>query len=83
MPKRNPIVGSSMKKRLIHPNLMVWEDTRKAVGGNRIFKIRTKPLDPSGDIKRRVFCHWGTSKRVLWDENTSVRVLNSNGYFYS
>ena len=58
MLRRNPIVGSSMKKRLIHPKLMVREDVRKAIGSKKMLKIGTKLLDPSGDIKRRVFCHW-------------------------
>ena len=31
MLRMNPIVGSSTKKRLIHPNLMVREDARKAI----------------------------------------------------
>ena len=53
MPRRNPIVGNSTKKRLIYPNLMVREDARKAIGKSR----------PSGDIKRRVFYHWETSKK--------------------
>ena len=57
MQRRNPIVGSNTKKRLIHPNLMVWEDTRKTVGSDGILEIRTKTSNPGGDIKRRVFCH--------------------------
>ena len=57
MSRRNPIVGSSTKKRLIHPNLMVREDARMAIGSNRILEIRTKLPNPSGDIKRRVFCN--------------------------
>ena len=63
MPRRNPIVGSSMKKRFIHPNLMVREDARNAIGSNRILEIGTKLPNPSRDIKRRVFCHWETSKK--------------------
>ena len=51
MPRRNPIVGSSTKKRLIHPNLMIWEDTRKTIGGDGILEIGTKPPNPSRDIK--------------------------------
>ena len=47
MPKRNLIVGSSMKKRLIHPNLMIWEDTRKTIGGDGILEIEIKPPNPS------------------------------------
>ena len=63
MPRRNLIIGSSVKKRLIHPNLMVREDARKAIGSNRILEIWTKLPNPSGDIKRRVFYHWETSKK--------------------
>ena len=40
-----------MKKRLIHPNLMVWEDTRKTIGDDGILEIKTKPSNPSQDIK--------------------------------
>ena len=57
MPRRNPIVGSNIKKRLIHPNLVVGEDARKTIGSNRILEIRTKFPNPIGDIKRRVFYH--------------------------
>ena len=57
MPRRNLIVGSSMKKRLIHPKLTVREDARKAIGSNRILEIGTKLPNSSGDIKRRVFYH--------------------------
>ena len=63
MPRRNPIVGNSTKKRLIHPNLMVREDARKAIRRNRILEIGTKLPNPSGDIKRRIFYHWQTSKK--------------------
>jgi len=62
MPKRNLIV-SSTKRRLIHPNLMVGEDARKTVGSDGILEIRTRLPNPSGDIKRRIFYHWGTSKK--------------------
>ena len=41
------------------------EDARKTIGSNEILKIRTKLPNPSGDIKRRIFCHWGTSKRCF------------------
>jgi len=54
-----------MKKKLIHCNLMVRQDARKAIGSNRILEIGTKLLNPSGDIKRRVFYHWETSKNVF------------------
>ena len=57
MLKKYPVVGNSMKKRLIHPNLMVREDARKAIRSSRILEIKTKLSNPSGDIKRRVFCH--------------------------
>ena len=63
MLRRNPIVSSSMKKRLIHPNLMVWKDRRNTIGSDGVLEIRTKLPNPSQDIKRRVFCHWGTSKK--------------------
>ena len=43
MLSRDPIVGSSMKKRLISPYLMVWKDTRKTIRGDRVLEIRTKP----------------------------------------
>jgi len=56
MSMRNPIVGSSTKKRLIHPNLMVWEDTRKTIGDNGIPQNR-EPPNTSRDIKWRVFCY--------------------------
>ena len=60
MPRRNPIGGNNTKKRLIHPNLMVRENARKAIGSNIILEIGTKLPNPSGDIKRRVFYHWET-----------------------
>ena len=72
MPRRNPIVGSSMKKRLIHSNLMIWDDTRKTIGANRILEIRTKPHNPSRDIKWRVSAIGGPKKRAPWVENTLV-----------
>ena len=55
MPRRNLIVGSSTKRRFIHPDLMIGKDARKAIGSNRILEIETKLPNPSGDIKRRVF----------------------------
>ena len=67
MLRRNPTVGSSTNKRLIHPNLIVKEDARKAIGSNRILEIRTNSPNPSRDIKWRVFCHWGTSKKGSLD----------------
>ena len=63
MMRRNPIVGSNKKKRLIHPNLMEREDARKTIGSNGILEIKTKLPNPSGNIKRRVFCHWETLKK--------------------
>jgi len=54
---RDLIIGSNMKKRLIHPNLMVWKDKRKAIEGNGIIEIQTKPTNPSQDIEWRVFYH--------------------------
>ena len=57
MLSREPIVGSSMKKRLIHPYLIVWKDTRKTIRSDGILEIRTKPPNPSQDIEWRVFCH--------------------------
>jgi len=47
MLRRNLIDGNCMKKRLIHPYLMVWKDTRKTTGGDGILEIRTKPPNPS------------------------------------
>ena len=47
MLRRNPKIGSNMMKRLIHPNFMVWEDTRKTIRGDGILEIRTKPPYPS------------------------------------
>ena len=41
MLRRNPVVGSNMRKRPIHPNLMVREDARKAIRSNRILEIGT------------------------------------------
>jgi len=57
MPKRNQIIGSSMKKRFIHPNLMIGKNARKTIESNGILEIETKLPNPSRDIKRRVFCH--------------------------
>jgi len=57
MPRRNLILSSSTKKKLIQPNLMVREDARKAIKSNRILEIKTKLLNPSGDIEGRAFCH--------------------------
>ena len=42
---------------------MVGEDTRNTVGSDGILEIMTKPPNPSEDVKRRVFYHWGTSKK--------------------
>ena len=67
MLRRNPIVGSSMKKRLIYPNLMVREDARKAIRSNRILEIETRwrhqeeSFLPLGDLKKvfsRLEIHW-------------------------
>ena len=63
MPRRNPIVSSNTKKRLIHPNLMVRKDVRKAIESNKTLEIGTKLPNPSGDIEGRAFCHLGTSKK--------------------
>ena len=63
MPRRNLIVGSNTKKRLVHSNLMIWDDIRKTIRGDGILEIGTKPPNPSRDIKWRVFCHWGTFKK--------------------
>ena len=52
-----------MKKRFIHPNLMIGEDARKTIRSNEILKIGTKLPNSSGDIKRRVFYHYETSKK--------------------
>ena len=67
MPRRNPIIGSSTKKRLIHPNLMVGEDARNTIRSDGILEIGTKLPNPSGDIKRRVLCRWETSKKCSLD----------------
>ena len=40
MPRRNPIVGSNTKKRLIHLDLMIGKDTRKTIGSNGILESR-------------------------------------------
>ena len=63
MLRRNLIVGSSTKKRFIYPNLMIGKDARKTIGSNGILEFRAKLPNPSGDIKRKVFCHWETSKK--------------------
>ena len=57
MPRRNLIVSNSTKKKLIHPNLMVKEDARKATKSNRILEIKTKLPNTSGDIEGKAFCH--------------------------
>ena len=79
MPRRNPIVGSCTKKRLIHPNLMVGEDARKTIGSDGILEIRTKLPNLSGEFS----AIRGPQKSVVWVGNTLVRVLDSNGYFYT
>ena len=65
MPSKDPIVSSITKKRLIHPYLKVRKDTRKTIGGDGILEIKTKPPNPSRDIKLRVFCYWGSSENML------------------
>ena len=47
MLRRNLIVSSSTKKRLIHLDLMVGEDTRKTIRGDGILEIGTKLPNPS------------------------------------
>ena len=84
MLKRNLIIDNSTKKRLIHPNIMVWEDTRKTIGDDGILEIKTKPPNPSQDIKWRVFYTIGGPQKVLSGlKITLVRVLDSNGNFYT
>ena len=63
MPRKNPIISSNTKNRLIHPNLMVRKDARKAIVSNKTLEIGTKLPNPSGDIKRRVYCNWETLKK--------------------
>ena len=57
MPRRNLIVSSSTKKRLILPNLVVRKDASKAIRSNIILEIGTKLPHPSGDIEGRAFYH--------------------------
>ena len=84
MLKRNLIIDNNTKKRLIHPNLMVWEDTRKTIGDDGILEIKTKPPNLSQDIKWRVFYTIGVPQKVLSGlKITLVRVLYSNGNFYT
>ena len=51
MAPNSSIVGHNStpleRKRLIHPYLMVWKDTRKIIGGDRVLAIRTKHPNPS------------------------------------
>jgi len=42
---------------------MIGKSARKTIRSNGILEIRTKLPNPSGDIKRRVFCHRRTSKK--------------------
>ena len=63
----------------MHPNLMVREDARKTIGCDGILKIGTKLPNPSGEFSTI----GGPQKSVLWVGNTLVRVLDSNGYFYT
>ena len=46
MPSRNPKVGSNMKKKFIHFDLVVKKDARKAKRDERIFETRAKPFNP-------------------------------------
>ena len=63
MLRRKSIVGSSTKKRLIHPYLMVWKDTRKTIGGDGILAIGTKPPNPSYETLSREFFSIGGPKK--------------------
>ena len=60
---------------------MVKEDARKAKGRNRILKIEIKLPIPSGDIERKAFCHWGTSKKCSLSWKYVGKVLDPNGFF--
>ena len=65
MPRRNPIVGSSIKKRLIHLDLMVGKDTRKTIGSNGILESSPSLLIQAETSKREFFGIRGPQKRVL------------------
>ena len=83
MPGRNPIVGSNAKNKLVHPNLMVKEDARKATKSNRILEIETKLLIQVETSREEFFAIGRPQKGVLWVGNTLVKVLDPNGYFYT
>lgn len=46
MPSKNPKVGNSTKKRFIHLDLVIWEDTRETEGNMGLFETRVNLLDP-------------------------------------
>ena len=73
MSRRNPIVGSSTKKRLIHPNLMVREDARKAIGSKKILETRTKLPIQVETSRGEISAIRRPQKSVLWVGNTLVR----------
>ena len=65
MPKRNPIVSSCTKKRLIHLNLMVREDARKAIRSNKILKSGPSLLIELKTSKGEFSTIGGAEKSVL------------------
>ena len=83
MSRRNPIVGSSTKKRLIHPNLMVREDARKAIGSKKILETRTKLPIQVETSRGEISAIRRPQKRAFWVENILVSVFYSNDYFYT
>ena len=82
MSRMNPIVGSSTKKRFIHPNLMVREDARKAIR-SKILKSGPSLLIQLKTSKGEFSAIRGAQKSFLWVGNTLVRVLDPNSYFYT
>ena len=65
MLRRNLIVGSSTKKRLIHPNLMVGKYTRKTIGSDGILEIRLSLLIQVETSRGEFSTIGGPQKRVL------------------
>jgi len=51
MPRKDPIIGSSIKKRFIHLDLMVWKNARETTRNDNLFETRTKLPNPSQDFK--------------------------------
>ena len=71
-----------MKKRLIHLNLMVWKDTRMTIGAIESLKLGLSLLIKAKTSSGEFSTTGVPQKMALWVENTLVRVLDSNGYFY-